>query len=115
MSSKEREGGCSFGIQRDAFSWLVEFRHGIPKRATCVTNNTKCGIALFSCAFHSFFSFIGFIFKYMYNQKKTSVQTSCSESAVCANARAYLTQNMHSIQDFVCVIRPRCDFNQKKL
>lgn len=50
----------------------------------------------------------------MYNQKKT-VQTSCSESAVCANARAYLTQNMHSIQDFVCVIRPRCDFNQKKL
>lgn len=36
MSSKEREGGCSFGIQRDAFSWLVEFRHGIPKRATCV-------------------------------------------------------------------------------
>ena len=44
MSSKEREGGCSFGIQRDAFSWLVEFRHGIPKRATCVTNNTKCGL-----------------------------------------------------------------------
>ena len=51
----------------------------------------------------------------MYNQKKNiGAPTSCSESAVCANARAYLTQNMHSIQDFVCVIRPRCDFNQKK-